>query len=207
MKLFFIIVIYFIIYINAEVLWELDIKKGCKNFQHINLDGNESRCESNKNYLKLIKPKNNNRAEIHGIKNITFNKKSIYYISWNFMIDNSVTNNAIVIKTINNNLVLEQYQPNKKLNTLFKYPIEKNKWYNQTIGIYVSDKLNNGYIEYWFEGKKRKLYKNSTYKFKCRTFDGSYVDSKWGIYGAYNYNYNSYINNIKITTKYDDIII
>lgn len=51
------------------------IKKGCKNFQHINLDGNESRCESNKNYLKLIKPKNNNRAEIHGIKNITFNKK------------------------------------------------------------------------------------------------------------------------------------
>lgn len=221
MNLYIIIFVCFISYTNAKLIWKLNINKGCNNFIHINLDGNDSKCISNDNYLKLLKPKNNNRAEVHGIQNITFHKNNLYYINWNFMIDNSVTNNAIfqwkaygkdikqnypiVIKTIDKQLVLEQYQPNKVKNTLFKSSIEINKWYNQTIGIYVSDLLKGGYIEYWFNGKQQKLLNNSTYKFKCRTFDGTYIDSKWGIYGAYDKNYNSYIRNIKISTKYSDI--
>lgn len=109
-----------------------------------------------------------------------------------------------MIKTINEKLVLEQYQPGKIKTTLFESSIEINKWHNHAIGIYVSDGLNSGYIEYWFNREKQEMPRNSS-KFKCRTFDGSYVDSKWRIYGAFDYDYNSYVKNIKIGTTYNDV--
>jgi hypothetical protein len=46
------------------------------------------------------------------------------------------------------------------------------------VQIFVSDSASTGWVSYWLNGSQKLN------KYRARTFDGSAVEPKWGIYGA-----------------------
>lgn len=73
------------------------------------------------------------------------------------------------------------------------------------MAIQVSDELYGGYIEYWLNGVQQTFSTGST-RFYCRTFDGSYVDPKWGAYGGIDDDVTDFVSGLKIgTSDHDDV--
>lgn len=210
---------------NASILFRQTSTTTCSDFKNFNRGKNDEvggeTCQQVDNSAILIrKPANSVRAELRGIKGLTFEKGKKYYIRWDFMLSSTVTNNAIfqwksygsdmrqnfpvVIKFISGELNVIQFQDptttSTRENVLFRKKLSANQWYSQMLAIYVSDQNEGGTVEYWFEGYQQDLYRHGDSKkvWPCRTFDGTEVDSKFGIYGAHGIDVDSSIRNLLV---------
>jgi hypothetical protein len=140
------------------------------------------------------KPNGANRCEAKGAKGINPTQGRTYTISWNFRLNNTVNNNAIfqwksygspmtqnfplVLKVISNALVLQYTPPGGNSVQPTRTAISKNTTYSVRLQIRVSNSASTGWVSYWLNGAQRLN------QYKARTFDGSSVEPKWGIYGA-----------------------
>jgi len=140
------------------------------------------------------KPASANRCEAKGAKGIDPTKGHTYTINWKFKLSSTVNNNAIfqwksygspmtqnfplVLKVISNQLVF-QYTPSGGSSVQpSKTSITKGTTYTVRLQIRVSDSASTGWVSYWLNGSQKLN------QYKARTFDGSSVEPKWGIYGA-----------------------
>jgi hypothetical protein len=140
------------------------------------------------------KPASANRCEAKGAKGIDPTKGRTYTISWNFKLNSTVNNNAVfqwksygspmtqnfplVLKVISNALVFQYTPPGGNSVQPVRTSISKNTTYSVRLQIHVSDSASSGWVSYWLNGTQRLN------QYKARTFDGSSVEPKWGIYGA-----------------------
>lgn len=219
--------------VNANILYRQTSETTSSDFKNFNKGkknrvGGETIQQVNGG-LQIHKPANSERAEVRGLKKLpTFQKGKKYYLSWDFMLSSTVTNNAIfqwkaygspitqnfpiVIKLVNGVLNVIQFQdPNsgkRRENFLFRKKIEANQWYSHMLAIYVSDENEGGTVEYWFDGYQQDLIthgKESKKVWPCRTFDGNLVDPKFGIYGAYGVDIDSSFRNLVIGETLEDM--
>lgn len=231
------IIIYFCIFlaliatVNGVVLFKQGSSTSCTSFKNFNRGKNQNvggeTCEQADDGLRIFKPANSGRAELRGIKRLEFQKDKKYYIAWDFMVSSTVTNNAIfqwkaygspmkqnfpiVIKIVNGELVLAQFQDPtaglRRENVLFRKRLSANQWYSNMLAIRVSDQNQGGSVEYWFDGYQQDLlaHGESTKVWPCRTFDGSLVDPKFGIYGAHGTDVHSSLRNLLIGEELQDM--
>ncbi len=197
--------------VNAEIIFRQTASTSCSDFKNFNTGkgtkvGGETCTQANDGSIAIYKPSNSERAELRDLKAITIQKDKKYYISWNFKLSSTVTNNAIfqwkaygdpmtqnfpvVIKFVGGSLNVVQFQDPAmatRSNLLFQKKLSPDQWYSHMIAISVSDQTEGGTVEYWFEGRKQELITHGSSDktvWPCRTFDGSAVSPKWGIYGA-----------------------
>ncbi len=140
------------------------------------------------------KPASANRCEAKGAKGIDPTRGRTYTIDWKFKLNNTVNNNAIfqwksygspmlqnfplVLKVISRQLVFQYTPPGGSSVQPSKTNISANTTYTVRVQIYVSDSASAGWVSYWLNGSQKLN------KYKARTFDGTSVEPKWGIYGA-----------------------
>ena len=136
------------------------------------------------------------RCEAKGANGINPTKGKTYTIAWSFKLSTTTNNNAIfqwkayptegslqnyplVLKCISNKLVL-QYRPppNQTAIQVTSTSISANTTYAVKLQIFVSDSASTGWVSYWLNGSQKLN------QYKCRTFDSTSVEPKWGIYGA-----------------------
>lgn len=162
------------------------------------------------------------RCEAHGASGLNPVIGNTYYIGWSFKISSTVTNNAIfqwksygspiyqgfpiVLKCVNGALQLHYFGNggNSDDNLLCSQNISPNIWYNVVLKITVSDSWTGGGISYWLNGQPQ-VFSNGLYSYTGRTFDGSSVDPKWGIYGAGGTQVTNTIVGLAIGTTYDSV--
>jgi hypothetical protein len=142
------------------------------------------------------KPAGVERCEAKGANGINPTKGKTYNINWNFKLSSITNNNAIfqwkayptegslqnyplVLKCISNKLVF-QYRPppNGTAIQVTSTSIAVNTTYAVRLQIYVSDSASTGWVSYWLNGSQKLN------QYKCRTFDSTSVEPKWGVYGA-----------------------
>ncbi len=217
---------------QADLLWDGDASQGTRVFKLLNLVGDASLDVVNDptygDIFQFSKPAGSPRCEAHGARGFDPQIGQTYYIGWRTNLTRTVTgrtyalfqwkayglpmyqNYPIVLGSGGNgNLTLTQYNPTpdwsgRITNRLLTIPIEPNTWYTHVLAISVSDELDGGYIEYWLNGVQQTFPTGST-RFYCRTFDGSYVDPKWGAYGAVNDDVTDFVHGLRIGTSYDDV--
>ena len=116
-------------------------------------------------------------------------------------------NYPITIAPGSGNLNLNQYNPSDAGGHTFLWstPLVTNVWVSHVLAISVSDQDYGGYIEYWYNGAQQ-TFKTGTNRFYCRTFDGTSVDPKWGVYGGDIYTVIDYVSGLKIGTTYADVV-
>ncbi len=140
------------------------------------------------------KPAGANRCEAKGANGINPTKGRTYTIQWKFKLNNLTNNNAIfqwksygspmlqnfplVLKVISNQLVFQYTPPSASSVQPSKTTISKGTTYTAKLQIYVSDSASSGWVSYWLNGSQKLN------QYKARTFDGTSVEPKWGIYGA-----------------------
>jgi hypothetical protein len=114
-------------------------------------------------------------------------------------------NYPIVLKALNGELALEQYNPNHQKNSVWSTKLETDKWNDIVLHIHVSRDIHKGFIEFWYNGKQQKLIGESE-KFTCRTLDAEHCDPKWGVYGGDAGDATAFVGQIKIASTYADAI-
>lgn len=140
------------------------------------------------------KPASANRCEAKGAKGIDPTRGHTYTINWKFKLNNTVNNNAIfqwksygspmtqnfpvVLKVISRELCLQYTPSGGSSRILSRTGISAGTTYTSKIVITVSDSESSGRVSFWLNGSQKV---NAAH---CRTFDGSSVEPKWGIYGA-----------------------
>ncbi len=140
------------------------------------------------------KPAGVNRCEAKGAKGINPTQGRTYTINWKFRLNKTVNNNAIfqwksygspmvqnyplVLKVISNQLVFQYTPPSASSIRVNATSISANTTYTVRLQIYVSNSASSGWVSYWLNGSQKLN------KYKAKTFDGSSVEPKWGIYGA-----------------------
>jgi len=160
------------------------------------------------------------RAEAKGAANFTPAMGATYYIGWRFKMGSTRNNNSIfqwksygspmvqnypvVIKLINNQLVLQYYSPGQNANNLWQRDISANTWYDMALKIKVSDQTSGGNIQFWWHGVAQTLTGGST-TYVGKTFDGNDVEPKWGYYGETNTNEDTWVGQLKIGTALADV--
>lgn len=216
--------------VDARILYRQTNSTKCSDFKQFNRGkgskvGGET-CVQNDGALLLTKPAISERAELHGLEDVTFEKGKKYYIKWEFMLNSTVSNNAIfqwkaygspmlqnfpvIISFSNGVMNLIQFQdPNtdQRSNVLFRKKISANQWYSHMVAISVSDETKGGTVEYWYDGVQQDLLLHGDSKkvWPSRTFDGSSVDAKFGIYGAYGTDVESSFRNLLIGETLEDM--
>jgi hypothetical protein len=142
------------------------------------------------------KPAGVERCEAKGANGINPTRGKTYSIGWSFKLSTTTNNNAIfqwkayptegslqnyplVLKCISNKLVL-QYRPppNQAAIQVTSTSISANTTYAVKLQIFVSDSASTGWVSYWLNGSQKLN------QYKCRTFDSTSVEPKWGVYGA-----------------------
>ena len=212
---------------SAKILFDGSASRGTSNvWKVLNTEGSGTKIVAvddktlNTKVWEFTKPKNAHRCEGHGAKGFQAKEGDDLYIGWNLQLNQdprTLTTNSnfqwkaypadqqnypIVIKTINGNIVLEQYNPGKKKSTFWSGPFENVPWYSIVLCIKVPKDIKKGFVEFWFEGTQVTFANNKKTRFVCRTFDGNNVDPKWGIYGGDGENVMNRIGSIKIATTY-----
>lgn len=232
-KIYLLLVIYLVIAKVAEckLLFKQTSSTTYSAFQNFDRGkgdkvGGES-CKPSNGVIALSKPGQSARAEVRGPGKIQIENGKKYYISWDFMISSTVTDNAIfqwkaygspmkqnypiVIKFVDGVLNLMQFQDQAftkdYLNVLFTKKLNPNQWHSQMIAIGVSDKNTGGTIEYWFDGVQQTLLKHGKDEkvWPCRTFDGTQVSPKFGIYGAFGTSITSSFKNLQMGETLQDM--
>ena len=174
---------------------------------------------------QFYKAVNDLRAEAHGANTVTPAIGSAYYIGWRskLLIPYDATLNAefqwkaygspllqnfpIWISPRDGILTLTQYNPGDAggATTLWTNALVAGVWVQHVLLISVSDQDYGGYIEYWHNGVPEG-FSTGTNQFWCRTFDGTSVDPKWGVYGGNVYAVTNLVCGLKIGTTYADVV-
>lgn len=169
---------------------------------------------------QFYKDDNDRRSEAHGAAGFNPAIGDTYYIGWGFKLTSTVNNNAIfqwksygspmvqnfplVIKMVNGNLELHYFPPNSGDVVLWSHAVSANTWYKLYLRIKVSDQTSGGSVSFWFNGTQQTLSNGST-SYTGKTFDGSSVDPKWGIYGAVGTKLSDYVRHLRIGTALSDV--
>ena len=169
---------------------------------------------------QFSKNANDRRCEAHGASGLNPAIGSQYYIGWAFKITSTVNDNAVfqwksygspmvqnfplVIKMVNGQLQLHYFPPNSGDVVLWSRTISANTWNKIYLRIKVSNTTTGGSVSFWFNGSAQTLSNGST-SYTGKTFDGSAVDPKWGIYGAVGTTMSDYVRNLKIGTALSDV--
>ncbi|HXE42471.1 MAG TPA: hypothetical protein VN516_05555, partial [Candidatus Baltobacteraceae bacterium] len=112
----------------------------------------------------------------------------------------------LVIKMVGGQMQLHYFPPNSGDVVLWSHSISANTYYSMVLKIKVSDQTSGGNVQFFFgndTGAETLLTGGTSYTGK--TFDGSSVDPKWGIYGANNTHVIDYVSHLKIGTTYADV--
>jgi hypothetical protein len=208
---------------GTTVFKHIDIETSGDNYISNNSDGSYALVESDPAYGQIFafhKIASDKRAEAHGAAGFNPAIGKTYYIGWAFKLSSTVTDNAIfqwkaygspmtqdfpiVLKCISGDLTLQYYAPGIINTTLFSTPINSNTWYQSVIEIGVSDSTGGGRIEFWLNGMQ-EVFSNGSIEFAGKTFDGSSVDPKWGIYGAVGTDVTDDVADIRIGATYADV--
>jgi hypothetical protein len=162
------------------------------------------------------------RVEAHGATGINPAIGDTYYIGWRSKLSSLVDDNAnfqwkaygspleqnfpIWLKMLGGKWEFSYQPPNQPgvLDEEYSTTISANVWYTHVLLIHVSDQANVGYMEYWLNGQQVTFTNGSTQLFG-RTFDGTSVDPKWGVYGAVGTAFVNTVNALKIGTTYADV--
>lgn len=215
-------------FIEAKVLFQQTESTTCSDFRHFDKGkgsnvGGETCSQASNGVIAIYKPASSARAEVRDPGNIVIENGKKYYFSWRFMLTSTVTNNAIfqwksygepmtqnypiVIKFINGVLHVLQFQTPHDQNVLFRKQLSENQWYSHMIAISVSDQPQGGTIEYWFEGVQYELISHGDNKtiWPCKTWDGSSISPKFGIYGAVGTDITSNVQNLLVGETLQDM--
>jgi len=168
----------------------------------------------------FYKDNDDRRSEAHGADGFDPSRGSTYYIGWGFKCTSSVNNNAIfqwksygspmvqnyplVIKFVSGNVQLHYYPPNGGDLTIWSHSVSANTWYKIYLRITVSDQTSGGKVQLWYNDSLQTLSNGST-TYTGKTFDGSSVDPKWGIYGASGTSLHDYVRHLRIGTALADV--
>lgn len=212
---------------HASVIWSATSISSFKGIEKQDADGNyhsdngSTATEPTSNEFKFHKVSDDRRCEAKGAKNVTIGNNKTYYIGWRFKLSNTVNNNSIfqwksygspmtqnypfVIKMINGKLTVEHYPGGGSRVNLFDVSISANTWYHIVLKIKTSTSSTGGEIQVWYNGGGAETLKTGGTVYKCKSFDGSSIEPKWGIYGALGYTVDSYVKDLKIGTAYSDV--
>ena len=170
--------------------------------------------------FKFDKAVNDRRCEAHGANNFTPAIGNTYYIGWRFKLTSLVDDNAVfqwksygspmvqnfplIVKMVGGKLTLHYFPPSSGDVVLWSQTISANTYNSMVLRIAVSDQTTSGSVSFWFNGTAQTLSNGST-SYTGKTFDGSAVDPKWGIYGATSTHVTDYVSHLKIGTTYADV--
>jgi Polysaccharide lyase len=168
----------------------------------------------------FYKDNDDRRSECHAASGFQAARGSQYYLGWGFKLTSTVNNNAIfqwkaygspmvqnfplVIKMVSGQLQLHYFPPGGGDVTLWSRSISANTWYKVYLRIRVSDSTSGGSVSLWFNDAQQTLSNGST-SYTGKTFDGSSVDPKWGIYGATGTSLHDYVRHLRIGTALADV--
>lgn len=175
---------------------------------------------------RFYKPATDHRCEGHGAKGFQAAEGDEFYIGWRFKLTkpqslstlNAVfqwkaygspmlQNYPVVIKPINGNLILMisaiKASGGYTGRTLWQTPTVTDNWISIVLRMKFSKDSTIGFLEYWYNGVKQN-FSNGQSRYYCRTFDGSYCDPKWGIYGGDHNEVINMVNAPKIATTYEE---
>ncbi len=172
--------------------------------------------------FKFDKAVNDRRCEAHGAKNFNPAIGSTYYIGWRFKLSSLVDDNAVfqwksygspmvqnfplVIKMVGGNLQLHYFPPNSGDVLLWSHSISANTYYSMVLKIKVSDQTTGGNVQFFFgNDTPAETLLTGGNSYTGKTFDGSSVDPKWGIYGATATHVTDSVSHLKIGTTYNDV--
>lgn len=169
---------------------------------------------------KFDKAIGDRRCEAHGAAGFNPAIGGDYYIGWRSKVTYTGDVNAwfqwksygspmnqnfpLVLKNLGGPLQLHYFPPNGGDTVLWSHTISANTWYSHVLHIHVSDTTTGGFVEYYFGTGIENLLTGGT-RFTGKTFDGSSVDPKWGVYGANNTHVINYVHALKIGTTYNDV--
>jgi len=171
--------------------------------------------------IRFHKVTDDRRCEGKGADGVTITRGVTYYIGWRFKMSSTVNDNSIfqwksygspmnqnypiVIKVISNQLTLQHYQSGTATN-LWRQTISANTWYSVVLRVVVSDQASGGRIQFWWNGSSTPAtLLTGGNSFTGKTFDGSEINPKWGKYGACGTTIDSYVDDLKIGTTFDDV--
>jgi hypothetical protein len=216
---------------RATLLWDGNATNGLGVFKIIDIEGtNGSSVTAVSDPIygtvwQFYKALNDHRCEAHGAAGVNPAIGQTYYIGWRskLTMPTAATLNAIfqwkaygtpqlqdfpiTIAPGNGTLGLNEFNPSDAggQTTLWTTPVETNVWVSHVLAINVSTQDYGGYIEYWYNGVQQ-TFTTGTNQFYCRTFDGTSVDPKWGVYGGDTYTVIDYVSGLKIGTTYADVL-
>jgi hypothetical protein len=171
--------------------------------------------------FQFYKAANDKRAEAHGAAGFNAAIGNTYYIGWRFKVNSTVEDNAVfqwkaygtpmtqdfpIVLSFNQNdqLQLEYYAPGIVQNVLWTHAESANICNTVVIAINVESDTT-GTINFWFGGVEQNLAGGGTTYTGARTFDGTSVDPKWGIYGAVGTQVTDDVTDLAIGTTYADV--
>lgn len=171
------------------------------------------------------KPQNSNRCETRGAAGWDPKIGETVFIGWRSKLEvpQGATINAsyqwksygrpmlqnypLVLKTRGGDFYFEQYNPNPNPGNynvrtdVWRTRFVPNQWMTHVIGIRISDKVTEGHIEWWYNGEAQELLPGGK-RFVCRTFDGTSVEPKFGIYGGSSAAMTNLVSDLRIATTY-----
>lgn len=216
---------------QASVIWSANPSSGTGVFKNIDIENSSDVYQGNPSpngssattytdptygaSWQFYKAVNDKRCEAHGASGFNPSTGNTYFIGWRFKLNSTVTDNAIfqwksygspmyqdfpfVLKCVNGALQLHYYSSNIVDHLVWSQNISTATWYTAVVEVKVSSATTGGSISLWFNGTQ------VVNGYAARTFDGSSVDPKWGIYGATSTQVTDQINDLKIGTTYNDV--
>ena len=217
---------------HASLIWTGNPSQGVSVFKLLNLEDSSGNATSNPSpngssittttdptygpEFQFYKASADLRAEAHGANGFDAAIGGTYYIGWRFKVSSTVTDNAVfqwkgygspleqnfpIILSFNSgSLQLAYYAPGEERNLLWSQSEQPNVWNTIVLGIHVESDTT-GTINYWWDGTEQNLAGGGTTYFG-RTFDGTSVDPKWGVYGAVGTQVTDDVTDLKIGTTY-----
>jgi len=216
---------------HASLIWYGDPSTGLSVFKEINIqaadDTNEPNPSPNGSSASVVsdptygqvfqfyKAVNDRRCEAHGASGFNAATGNTYYIGWRFKLNSLVDDNAVfqwksygspmyqdypfVLKMVGGNLELHYFGSNITDHVVWSGAISANTWYSAVIEVNVSSSWTGGKIYFWLNDVQE------VNGYSGRTFDGSSVDPKWGIYGANTTQVTDKVEALKIGTTFADV--
>ena len=208
---------------HAGVIWDGSASKGTSVFGNLNCDSPGTVIAVNDSTFGRIwrfdKPAGDKRCEAHGAAGFHAAIGGTYYIGWRSRLTTTADDNAnfqwkafgrpllqnfpLVLKNLHGMWMLG-YSPDGNLRPIFQTKASAGVWHSHVLLIHVSDNAKAGYVEYWLDGK-HVTFTNGSTRFVGRTFDGTSVDPKWGVYGGTSVHMQNFVTSLKIGTTFADV--
>lgn len=179
------------------------------SFQGVERDGSASTTLSG-GVFSFIKPPGSNRCEARGAKGIIPAVGHTYTITYQWQINSTTTDNSVfqwhsygplsdqiqrypfVLKCISGQLCVDYCVPDghRTQRVISRTNISPKTWYSIRIETHVGTSEKTGWTSVWINGVQK------VNQYPMRTFDGTSVEPKWGIYGAQSSSIDSQFKNI-----------